>query len=78
MLVYVVGFAPSDDNHSVGGFDWFPISERDAAVARVQERLAEGDGYSVTFVPLHVPGDLRGDAVTRWIDERLDLIEVGR
>jgi hypothetical protein len=75
ILVYVVGFAPADDLHSIGGFDWFPAVDRAGAVARLLQRVTEGDGHSVTFVPLRIPF---GVDPTEWIDGNLELIEVGR
>jgi len=76
-LVYVVGFAPGDEAHAIGGFDWFPASDRKGAVARLIQRAGEGDGHSVTFVPLRVP-DGSKEEITAWIDGNIDLVEVGR
>lgn len=80
MLVYVVGFQPTSDAAAVGGFDWFPADRHGEAVQRMIRLLCEKDDYhSLTFVPLEIPGDhLTQDEVTRWIDENLHLVEVGR
>jgi len=76
-LVYVVGFAPADEAHAIGGFDWFPESDRKGAVERLIQRANEGNGHSISFVPLRVPEGTKAE-ITDWIDGNLDLIEVGR
>jgi len=77
LLVYVVGYQPALDPSGIGGFDWFPGSERKAAVAKLLECANAGDTHSVTFVPIDVPGSGR-DEITTWIDNHRKLVEVGR
>lgn len=77
-LVYVVGFQPANDRAAVGGFDWYHPPQRGHAIHRMVQRLAEGVDHFLTFVPLEVPDGLDDREIDRWIDENLQLVEVGR
>lgn len=83
--VYVVSFAPADDQGGVGGFDWTPCA--DAAVRAYVEAVRESArevregraGHVVRLVEVVVPstvGDDMAEEITEIIDADLGLIEV--
>lgn len=84
MKVYVVGFAPADDQAATGGFNWYPDEqEARAEMIKLMHDSPSPSIHSYTFVPLDLPlpnitSDEERLAVTAWIDEHLELIEVGR
>jgi len=79
--IYVVGFQPSNDMAAVGGFDWFGYEYRPEAVEAFLTLVDQGDGHSLTFVVLQVPDDINPtdrDAITKWISDHLEMVEVSR
>ena len=83
--VYVVSFAPADDQGGVGGFAWstYPDEAEGRYVEAVRESARdtrEGDpGHVVRLVEVVVPstvGDDMAEEITEIIDADLGLIEV--
>lgn len=74
--VWVISWHKPD---SFGGFDWYPI-EADARAAFARE--AFGDTWKgepnvrVRLVAADVPTELEGQALTDWLDEDIDALEV--
>lgn len=84
--IIVISFSPSlYGPNAVGGFDWVPGDDREALTnakalmkTYVDQNNVDGQdaNYNLTWTYLHVPRDLDGDALTKFIDARLEAVEL--
>lgn len=73
MLVYIVGHQPVGGRKGSLQYDWFPGSQRDEAVERLQELVVHGDSrYSITFLPMDVPKTTDVE-IKEWIEAKVTI-----
>lgn len=75
MIVHVVSWSPSMLGDGNGGFEW--REDRHFAISFLNELLAthrQSIGVNISLCVLDVPEE-GNDAITRWIDENLHLVE---
>lgn len=79
--VYVVSYAPADDQGGVGGFDWTPDPDEAVrgyveAVRESAREVREGrPGHVVRLVPLFAVRPCTADEITEAVERGLDHVE---
>ena len=75
--IYIVSFAPANDDHVDGGFYWYPTDKRDEALVEYG-RLAAGDTHIVRFVEMTVDNSYVSspDTLTEMLDHKIYDIEL--
>lgn len=77
--VYVVSWVYwNGDEQGGGGFDWYPARHEAAAFEAFDREKAAWDGSParIRLLRMDVPADLDGEALTNWLDEDIDALEV--
>ncbi|AUI01353.1 hypothetical protein H2C43_07200 [Corynebacterium glutamicum] len=83
--IYIISFAPADDLHGVGGFEWVPAStpENKAAAFTTFDRQFDdsrnnGGSHIVRLLNISDPNitaDMTQDDITAYLDSNIDRWE---